>query len=718
MSKIIISIFILIIVLYSQVIKLNANDNTYINSSNIIYNEKENIIELSENSKINFNDINILIDKGVIDYNKNSFEVYGNFYLYEELNILSGNNLKGDNSLKFFTATDVNYIYNNDLKIDSTSVERKDNDIFFYDNFLTPCELDGFFDCPTWSLRIDKTKYAIEEDQFIHYDSFLQIADYKIFYLPYLSHYGKKAPRKKGFLTPTIEFALKGDTSIKTPYYFPLNVSSDILISPKISFDTNFQIYENYEQLTIFNKKTSGGKINSEIFNEFKQKDSHLYSSIKFNVNHTIDSNNYFELKTLFTNSISNTRSNNENPITFEDLFIKTHSYNFFTKNDYLTLSIKSVTAFDEVDFNKIPVYPSLKYHNVISINDHLYLTNQYDLNIGIRNDSDQDAASYKELHNLNNIFHSTINLSNFNIKNKIILNSQINSIKFNNDENLDQENFKSNLSISSNLLFDINSFQKIRTKFIISEEMTKVGKLNSNDNSRSFTFNYYNMFQEKRIFGTDSQDNSKRLVYGLENKLNIKNSLIKLNIGQTYDFDLDNYYLSNINQTDNFSDIAIDAEIKINNLNLHYNLRVDEERLSSIEESYSLEISKDNNFLIDLRYNETSKNAFKDLSSDNKSLKINLEKKINDHFSLLYANDLDLKNNYSPYRQSLGLILNDECSELFINYRKTSYNDNFNTSPEEIISISYKMDYLGFFGYEQKTNLFFSEPGAVDYGL
>ena len=246
MSKIIISIFILIIVLYSQVIKLNANDNTYINSSNIIYNEKENIIELSENSKINFNDINILIDKGVIDYNKNSFEVYGNFYLYEELNILSGNNLKGDNSLKFFTATDVNYIYNNDLKIDSTSVERKDNDIFFYDNFLTPCELDGFFDCPTWSLRIDKTKYAIEEDQFIHYDSFLQIADYKIFYLPYLSHYGKKAPRKKGFLTPTIEFALKGDTSIKTPYYFPLNVSSDILISPKISFDTNFQIYENF----------------------------------------------------------------------------------------------------------------------------------------------------------------------------------------------------------------------------------------------------------------------------------------------------------------------------------------------------------------------------------------------------------------------------------------------------------------------------------------
>ena len=69
----------------------------------------------------------------------------------------------------------------------------------------------------------------------------------------------------------------------------------------------------------------------------------------------------------------------------------------------------------------------------------------------------------------------------------------------------------------------------------------------------------------------------------------------------------------------------------------------------------------------------------------------------------MLYKNDLDLKNNYSPYRQNLGLILNDECSQLSINYIKTSYNDNFNTSPEEIISISYSMDYIGFLDTNKK---------------
>ena len=100
MNKKLITLIIFSFILINQAIKLNATDNdTYISSNNITYNEKENIIELSENSKINFNNINILIDKGIIDYDNGEFEVFGNFYLYEKFNILSGKNLKGDTEL-------------------------------------------------------------------------------------------------------------------------------------------------------------------------------------------------------------------------------------------------------------------------------------------------------------------------------------------------------------------------------------------------------------------------------------------------------------------------------------------------------------------------------------------------------------------------------------------------------------------------------------------
>ena len=58
--------------------------------------------------------------------------------------------------------------------------------------------VNGYFGCPTWSLRIDKTKYIIDDDKFVHFDSFLQIADYKIFYIPYFTHC-TKAPRQRDF---------------------------------------------------------------------------------------------------------------------------------------------------------------------------------------------------------------------------------------------------------------------------------------------------------------------------------------------------------------------------------------------------------------------------------------------------------------------------------------------------------------------------------------
>ena len=191
--------------MFRQTISANTNNDTYINTSNISYDEKNNIIELSKNSKINVDDTNILIDRGIIDYNKNQIEVFGNFYLYQELNILSGKDLVGNTKFTKFTANEVSYIYNNDLKIDSDRAKRSEGMVYFYNNFLTPCELNGYFDCPTWSLRIDETRYNISKDKFNHYDTFIQIADTKVFYLPYFSHYGAKAPRQRGFLTPSLQ---------------------------------------------------------------------------------------------------------------------------------------------------------------------------------------------------------------------------------------------------------------------------------------------------------------------------------------------------------------------------------------------------------------------------------------------------------------------------------------------------------------------------------
>ena len=79
---------------------------------------------------------------------------------------------------------------------------------------------------------------------------------------------------------------------------------------------------------------------------------------------------------------------------------------------------------------------------------------------------------------------------------------------------------------------------------------------------------------------------------------------------------------------------------------------------------------------------------------------------------------NLNLKDDYSPLTQTFKLSLFDECSRLDISYLDERFNDNYNLQPSETISISFHMDYLGFFGYEQSSNLFFDEPGNFNYGL
>ena len=95
--------------------------------------------------------------------------VFGNFYLYEELTILSGKNLRGNASLDNFSADSVSYIYNDDLKIDSDKLKEKII-YYFYNNFLTPCELEGFLIVQLGQLELTKLNIILKKISlhFIH----------------------------------------------------------------------------------------------------------------------------------------------------------------------------------------------------------------------------------------------------------------------------------------------------------------------------------------------------------------------------------------------------------------------------------------------------------------------------------------------------------------------------------------------------------------------
>ena len=707
------TIFFIFVFLLRHIIVLNADNNTYINTSNIIYDEEKNIIELAENSKINIYDTNILVDRGIIDYNKDLIEVYGNFYLYQELNILSGKDLIGNTSMSSFKAKEVSYIYNNDLKIDSENVDRSDGNIIFYNNFLTPCELDGYFNCPTWSLRIDKTKYDIDKDKFSHYDSFLQIADYKVWYLPYFSHYGTKAPRQKGFLTPTIEFDINGDSGIVAPYYYPITESSDVVIRPKVILDNNLNYFDKYTLNTIINYKNPEGNLFVDMYNEKLDDKTNTYSSAKLNAKQILNKNKVLYFDALITNSVSTTRSINDTPSAFEDISLKLDSYNLFYKNDLMRSEISTVEALDKTNSGLIPLTPSIKYTNYILRENNLSVFNEINLFNIKRNESGIDKPSDSTFIKFNNSLIFNNKIKDYNLYNKINITGNFGDYTFKNNPTLNDNVFESKIILSSEGFLNYNKNLKPRLKIVNNFNLINDNIIN--EDSQALTFNYQNQFSDSRFYGTDLEDNSARIIYGFESNFNSFGHTIDLNLNQSYDFRKKSNYTKKINQDSNFSDLAFEAKTNLDNIFFKIDTRLDNKDLEKKEMNYSIEYS--DIFDFNLEYNETDAQAFQHSSTNTQSLGMNIGRQLNDNIKLYFNSDMDLKNNYSPLKQEIKLSLFDECSKLEISYLDQRFNDNYNTKPNETISISFHMDYLGFFGYEQKSNLLFEETGEVNYG-
>ena len=135
-------------------------------------------------------------------------------------------------------------------------------------------------------------------------------------------------------------------------------------------------------------------------------------------------------------------------------------------------------------------------------------------------------------------------------------------------------------------------------------------------------------------------------------------------------------------------------------------------DKSSFAKKEMNISLIKDSPLKISLDYHETQKNAFAENSNDTEYLGIGLEKKINDNFIIAYSSNIDLKNNFSSYYDKLGLKIFDECSDLTIEY---SNRYNYNTSPEELLSITFRMDYLGLVTNKLPT---YFQTGTVDYGL
>ena len=463
---------------------------------------------------------------------------------------------------------------------------------------MTPCELEGYFNCPIWSLRIDKTEYNIEEDKFTHFDTFLQIADYK--HLPYFSHYGTKAQEKR-FLLQQLNLLLEVIKEI-IPYYLPVNQSTDILFKPKISLNQNLEFTEKFQFNTLLETKNSRGNTSILINNLKNENSEDVKSSLKIDTKQVINKNSIFSASGLFTNSVSTTRSINEDPITFEDIYIRFENYNLFTNGDFLKSELSSVESFETTSINTIPISPSLRYTNFLDFNNHS-LINDFEFVILKRDESSISNPSESFKIGLNNELFKYYKSDKLSILNKLYFNNNYSEYTFNNDQFKNQNSYKSTSIFSSDLNFSKIGITSPRLKFILPLQFENSNK-SINEDSESITFNYENQFSENRFFGNDLFDSSPRIVYGLENNLYLNELEFSFNINQIFEANKNNNYANMVNQNSRFTDYSIETALILDEISFKLDARLDNDNLSKKEMNYVLDFGK--TLHTSIIYNET----------------------------------------------------------------------------------------------------------------
>jgi hypothetical protein len=212
-------------------------------------------------------------------------------------------------------------------------------------------------------------------------------------------------------------------------------------------------------------------------------------------------------------------------------MYIKAERFNLFldSNRDYLKSEVMTVESFESTsDLSNIPISPYLAYHNYYNFDKNNTLENHISYRLLNRDESDYLHPSENYIFKLNSFYNRNLSFNEINTYNKIsILNSFYDS-KFSNDNSLNRKENISEIIFSSDLYFNINKKVTPRIKLIHPFTVFNTNNV-VNEDSEALSFSYVHKYSDSRLYGSDLLDNTSRLIFGLENDIQINESKFKV---------------------------------------------------------------------------------------------------------------------------------------------------------------------------------------------
>ena len=619
--------------------KTNTNiiiDNSHIISGkNIIFFKTKLEIQSNEPSTIKDKFNNLIKLKGFNYSAKTKILKTSEMKLIDkESNIYNSNNAIIDLGNERLAAKDIQIYFaegelGENARLKGSSLISENNISIIKNGIFTSCKIRD--DCPPWSLKSEEIKHDKMKKSINYKNSWLQLYDVPIFYFPKFFHPDPTVKRQSGFLPPTLLSSSTSGGSINIPYYKVISENKDTTFTPRIYFNNDFLIQNEYRQV---NKNTnhisdlSLKKLDNSSKSHFFSNTRHIlqnnfdFSEIELNLEKT-SSDTYLKGE----NIISKTRNNsNQN--------LLNSYFKFDSSSEDLNIFAELATYEDltkEKDSDKFEyILPNFTISKLLNNNTNSKGRLNYKIS-GSSQKKNTNVSESKLINNLNyesDFFFSKYGtISNYELEFKNSLKKGKNSSLYKN--NTQSENF-STLYLNSSIPLK-KSYKNYNGN--LSPKINARYGLNKSENLSTLDrkINITNVFSKNRLGINDSLEGGKSLTIGFDYDLKTKENddYLGFSLGQifrdvedkklplsskmqnkssdmvgNFNFQTDNNFKINYdfsldNNLDAINYSKIDTQLSINNFVTSFDF---------LEENG--DIGSDSYLLTDLKYNFDEKNS------------------------------------------------------------------------------------------------------------
>lgn len=138
---------------------------------------------------------------------------------------------------------------NNGRAASAYAVRRANGAVQLRRAYYTACDIceDGSRP-PTWRLRASEVVQDPESEMIYYRDVRLEALGVPVFYSPVFAHADPSAPRRSGFLFPTIDLSNRLGFVYRQPYYHVMSPHRDIVLTPMVMTEYNPVLRYEYRQ--------------------------------------------------------------------------------------------------------------------------------------------------------------------------------------------------------------------------------------------------------------------------------------------------------------------------------------------------------------------------------------------------------------------------------------------------------------------------------------